>query len=284
MSQSSAVATTCWVDGRLVGDAPSVLATDHGLTVGDGVFETCKVIDGHAFALTRHLRRLARSAAGLGLAVPDATLVRSGITDVLAAAHLPFGRLRITMTGGPGPLGSVRADVAPTYVVLASTVQRPAPSVSVAVVPWVRNERSAVVGLKTTSYAENVVALAYARERGAGEALLANTRDELCEGTGSNVLLALDGCLVTPPLTSGALAGITRELLLEWAQRAGLPIQERAVGMAELADADEVALMSSTRDVQPVHAVDSRLLPAPGPLVAAAAALFAQAAAADNDP
>ena len=284
MSQSSAVATTCWVDGRLVGDAPSVLATDHGLTVGDGVFETCKVVNGHAFALTRHLRRLARSAAGLGLAVPDVSLVRSGITDVLVAAHLPFGRLRITMTGGPGPLGSVRADVAPTYVVLASAVQRPAPSVAVAVVPWVRNERSAVVGLKTTSYAENVVALAYARERGAGEALFANTRDELCEGTGSNVLLALDGCLVTPPLTSGALAGITRELLLEWAQHAGLPIQERAVGMAELADADEVALMSSTRDVQPVHAVDSRLLPAPGPLVAAAAALFAQAAAADDDP
>ena len=196
MTRSSAFATTCWVDGRLVGDAPSVLATDHGLTVGDGVFETFKVIDGHVFALTRHLRRLARSAAGLGLAVPDVELVRSGITDVLAAAHLPFGRLRVTMTGGPGPLGSDRADVAPTYVVLASAVQRPTPSAAVAVVPWVRNERSAVVGLKTTSYAENVVALAYARRRGAGEALFANTRDELCEGTGSNVLLALDGRLI----------------------------------------------------------------------------------------
>lgn len=284
MSQASGVATTCWVDGRMVGDTPSVLATDHGLTVGDGVFETCKVVDGQVFALTRHLRRLARSAAGLGLAVPDADLLRSGISTVLAAAHLPFGRLRITMTGGPGPLGSDRADVAPTYVVLASAVPRPTPSVAVAVVPWVRNERSAVVGLKTTSYAENVVALAYARARGAGEALLANTRDELCEGTGSNVLLALDGHLVTPPLSSGALAGITRELLLEWAQREGLAIEERAVGLGELARASEVALTSSTRDVQPVHAVDGRQLPAPGPLVAAAADVFARWAGADLDP
>ena len=284
MSQSSAAATVCWVDGHLVGDTPSVRATDHGLTVGDGVFETCKVVDGQPFALTRHLQRLARSAAGLGLTVPDVALVRSGVAAVLAAAHLPFGRLRITMTGGPGPLGSDRADVAPTYVVLASAVPRPAPSAAVAVVPWVRNERSAVAGLKTTSYAENVVALAYARERGAGEALFANTRDELCEGTGSNVLLALDGQLVTPPLSSGALAGITRELLLEWAQREGLPIEERTVGLAELARASEVALTSSTRDVQPVHAVDGRSLSLPGPLVAAAADVFARAAASDLDP
>ncbi len=284
MTQSSAVVTVCWVDGHLVGDTPSVRATDHGLTVGDGVFETCKVVDGQPFALTRHLRRLARSAAGLGLAVPDAALVRSGIADVLGAAHLPFGRLRITMTGGPGPLGSDRSDVAPTYVVLASPVPRPASSASVAVVPWVRNERSAVAGLKTTSYAENVVALAHARQRGAGEALFANTRDELCEGTGSNVLLALDGQLVTPPLSSGALAGITRELLLEWAQREGLPIHERAIGLGELAGASEVALTSSTRDVQPVHAIDGRQLPVPGPLVAAAVDLFARSAAADLDP
>ncbi len=284
MSRSSPAATVCWVDGRLVGDTPSVLATDHGLTVGDGVFETCKVVDGQPFALTRHLTRLARSAAGLGLAVPDVALVRSGIAAVLAEAHLPFGRLRVTMTGGPGPLGSDRGDVEPTYIVLASPVPRPTPSVAVAVVPWVRNERSAVAGLKTTSYAENVVALAFARERGAGEALFANTRDQLCEGTGSNVLLAVDGQLVTPPLSSGALAGITRELLLEWAHRDGLVIHQRPVGLDELARASEVALTSSTRDVQPVHAVDGRVVPAPGPLVAAAAAVFTRAADADPDP
>lgn len=273
-----------WVDGRLVGDEPALRATDHGVTVGDGVFETCTVREGQVFALSRHLRRLHRSASGLGLVAPDLDLVRAGVAAVLQAHHLPFGRLRITMTAGPGPLGSARADVAPTYVVLAASVDRPAPSTSVALAPWVRNERSPVVGLKTTSYAENVVALAYAQQRGASEALMANTRGELCEGTGSNVLLVLDGELVTPPLSSGALAGITRELVLEWAAREGLAITERPVALAELAVAQEVALTSSTRDVQPVHAVDDRRLDAPGPFVAAAAAIFARAAAADIDP
>lgn len=273
-----------WVDGRLVGDQPALRAHDHGVTVGDGVFETCKVKYGQAFALSRHLRRLTRSAAGLGLAPPDLDLLREGVDAVLRASDLPFGRLRITMTGGPGPLGSDRSDVAPTYLVLASPLPRPAASTSVVVVPWVRNERSAVAGLKTTSYAENVVALAYARERGASEALMANTRGELCEGAGSNVLVALDGQLMTPPLSSGALAGITRELLLEWAGRAGLSILQRPVMLDELAAADEVGLTSSTRDVQPAHAVGSRELRMPGPVIAAAAALFAEAAAADMDP
>lgn len=273
-----------WVDGRLVGDEPALRGYDHGLTVGDGVFETCKVQRGHPFALSRHLRRLARSAAGLGLPEPDADYLREGVRVVLSDADLAFGRLRITMTGGPGPPGSDRASAAPTYVVLAAPLARPAVSTAAVLAPWTRNENSAVAGLKTTSYAENVVALAYARERGASEALLANTRGELCEGTGSNVLLAFDGELVTPPLSSGALAGITRELLLEWAQDQGVVIIERPVPLGELGRAAEVALLSSTRDVQPVHRLDEERLPAPGPLTALAAELFAGSAGGNLDP
>ena len=272
-----------WVDGRLVDDEPSLRAYDHGLTVGDGVFETCKVQDGVPFALTRHLARLARSAEGLGLPVPDEAKVREGVAAVLARDPIAFGRLRITMTGGPGPLGSDRGSADPTYVVLAGPLPARAPSAAVVVAPWTRNECSAVAGLKTTSYAENVVALAFARERGASEALLTNTKGELCEGTGSNVLLAVGGTLVTPPLSSGALAGITRALLLEWAPL-DLPIEERPVRLAELVEADEVALLSSTRDVQPVHSVDGRQLPAPGPLIASAADLFRRTAAVSPDP
>jgi branched-chain amino acid aminotransferase len=279
-----------WVDGRLVApDEASVRAHDHGLTVGDGVFETCVVRGGHPFALTRHLRRLATSAHGLGLPAPDEALLREAVAEVLRdradrdAEPLAHGRLRITMTGGAGPLGSGRDDAPPTLLVLASPVPRPDPSTAVHVVPWVRNERSSVAGLKTTSYAENVVALARAHERGASEALFANTRDELCEGTGSNVLVALDGVAVTPPLSSGCLAGITRELLLEWAAGGGVDVVERAVSMDELARAQEVLLTSSTRDVQPVHRVDDRELRL-GPVGAALAALFRARAADDLDP
>jgi branched-chain amino acid aminotransferase len=137
-----------------------------------------------------------------------------------------------------------------------------------------------VAGAKTTSYAENVVALGYARERGAAEALFANTVGNLCEGTGSNVFVALDGELVTPPLTAGCLAGVTRELVLEWcgARAADVPL-------ARLAEVSEVFLTSSTRDVQAVRAVDGRVLAAaPGPLTEAAAATYAERAAATSDP
>ena len=86
----------------------------------------------------------------------------------------------------------------------------------VATVPWPRNERSAVAGLKTTSYAENVVALAHAQERGAAEALMPNTHGQLCEGTGSNVFVVREGVLLDSTATSGCLPGITRDLVIEW--------------------------------------------------------------------
>jgi branched-chain amino acid aminotransferase len=274
---------TVWVDDGLVAAADArVSVFDHGLTVGDGVFETAKVIDGVPFALTRHLRRLERSAAGLGLAPPAGERVRDAVRavidanpDVVAAP----ARLRVTVTGGPAPLGSDRGDARPTLLVALAPMRRWDPTAKVVVAPWVRNERSATAGLKTTSYAENVLALAYARGRGAAEALLANSVGELCEGTGSNVFLVRDGRVVTPSLRSGCLAGVTRQLLLEWAPE----IVETDLPMRDLDAADEVFLTSSTRDVQPVHAVDDRPLE-PGPVTARLAELFVTRAGADLDP
>lgn len=251
-----------WLGDRLVdANDPAIAIDDHGVTTGDGCFETMKVVQGVPFALTRHLRRLRRSCAGLGIAAPDDALVRQAVDAVVAANGRGVGRVRVTVTAGPAPIGSGRGNGGPTLAVLTGPAPSWAPTAAVAVCPWVRNERSAVAGLKTTSYAENVVALAWAEERGCSEALFANTRDELCEGTGSNVFAGIGGRLVTPPLDSGCLAGVTRELLLEV-----LDVEERAVPIAELAEATEVLLTSSTRDIQPVHELDGRPLEAPGPL------------------
>jgi branched-chain amino acid aminotransferase len=275
-----------WVNGSLVDpDAPSVAALDHGVTVGDGVFETLKVTGGVPFALNRHLRRLASSAGGLGLVSPDVDRLRAGIEAVLGAGEpLERGRLRLTMTGGVGPLGSGRGDAAPSYVVVAGPIGPHEAATNVTVVPWTRNERSAIAGLKTTSYAENVVALAYASARGGSEALFANTRGQLCEGTGSNVFLAMGERLLTPPLSAGCLAGITRELLIEWAIADGVDVEETELGLDDLRSADEVMLTSSTRDVQAVSGVDDRRLDAPGPLTRRVSELFARRAAQNPDP
>ncbi len=272
--------TVVWVNGALVAeDTPSVSALDHGLTVGDGVFETLKVVNGQPFALRRHLDRLERSAAGLGLPLPDRRRVADACGTVVARLDTDeIHRLRITYTAGRGPLGSDRTDAEPTLTLAASPAPTWAAGAAVAMAPWPRNERSPLVGLKTTSYADNVVALAWARERGAGEAIFVNTAGRLCEGTGSNVFLVLDGELVTPALRSGCLAGITRELVLEWTDAT-----EADVPADALETASEAFLTSSTRDVQPIVAVDGRRLDA-GPVTAQAAAEFARRSAIDVDP
>ncbi len=273
-----------WAEGRLVGQEEAALsAVDHGVTVGDGVFETCTVLDGQVFALTRHLRRLARSATGLGLAAPDEQKVRDGVAAVLEEAVRALGafdgRLRITVTAGVGPLGSGRVAGAQTVVVAVQDGAMAPTSRSVRS-PWPRNERSAVAGLKTTSYAENVVALADAVSKGGDEAILANTVGELCEGTGSNVFVERGGELVTPTLESGCLAGITRALLLEWGAEAGLPVREAREGELPFSVLDEVTrgeaqlvLTSSGRNVQPVTWLDGADV-AVGEVSAAARELF----------
>ncbi|WP_326691925.1 MULTISPECIES: aminodeoxychorismate lyase [unclassified Streptomyces] len=270
-----------WLDGGLR-DAHSaqVSVLDHGLTVGDGVFETVKTTDGTAFALTRHLNRLATSARGLGLPEPDLDEVRRACSAVVTANPTPRGRLRITYTGGLSPLGSDRGEAAPTLVVALDEAGRRPDSTSVITVPWTRNERGAVTGLKTTSYAENVVALARARQQAASEALFANTHGQLCEGTGSNVFVVLQGELHTPPLASGCLAGITRALAVEWTGA-----KETELPMDALESAEEIFLTSTLRDVQAVARLDGRTLPgAPGPVTAKAMRVFEERSAADIDP
>ncbi|MEV8411133.1 aminodeoxychorismate lyase [Streptomyces niveus] len=270
-----------WVNGGLrAADAAQVSVLDHGLTVGDGIFETVKTVRGRPFALTRHLDRLTRSARGLGLPDPDHDEVRAACAAVLDANPVDMGRMRITYTGGLSPLGSDRGDAGPTLVVAVGETHRRPDTTAVITVPWTRNERGAVTGLKTTSYAENVVALARAREQDASEALFANTVGDLCEGTGSNVFVVLDGQLHTPPVSSGCLAGITRALTVDWtgAQETRLPFDV-------LDRADEIFLTSSLRDVQAVHLVDGRTLPgAPGPVTAKAMRVFEERAAGDLDP
>jgi branched-chain amino acid aminotransferase len=270
-----------WLNGAVLdSDDARISVRDHGLTVGDGVFETMKVVDGVPFSLTRHLTRLATSAGRLGLAAPDEAMLRKGAKELMSA-HAPgeVGRLRITVTGGDGPPGTERGSSGPTVLMVAGPAGSWPVSAALATVPWSRNENSAVAGAKTTSYAENVVALAYAKERGAAEALFLDTRGNLCEGTGSNIFLIVAGRLVTPALSTGCLAGVTRGLVIEWN---GATEDELPAGVLD--EADEAFITSSTRDVQAVHAVDARTYAAPGPVTAAVIAEFAERSGADPDP
>lgn len=263
--------TVLWINGGLVDEVDArVSPFDHGLLTGDGVFETLRVAGGRPFAARRHLDRLARSAAGMGLPCPPAAVVLGAMEDVIGANDLLEGRLRVTLTGGPSPLGSDRGAQGPTLMVAGGALPDWPPAADVAIAPWPRNELGALAGIKSISYGENVVALAHARARGAGEAIFANLAGKLCEGTGTNVFVGIGGRLVTPPLAAGCLAGVTRELVMDL-----VDVVEVDLPIEALATADEAFLTSSTRDVQPIRAVDGQPLPVcPGPLSRAAAVAF----------
>ena len=244
-----------WLNGDLIADA-SVSVLDHGFTVGDGVFETIKTISGVPFALDRHLARLNSSAFGMMLPVPNSDLVRSAVNELLTHSSYPIGRMRITWSAGAGGAGSKRPEVMePTLVLTHHAAGQWPPTAKVVTVPWPRSERSPLVHLKTTSYAENVLALAQAQDVGADEAIFFNYQGALSEGTGSNVIVLLDGAWVTPSLSCGVLPGVTRALAIEWCG-----VVERCISRDDFDSAQSALLASSTRDLQPISSVDGRTL------------------------
>jgi branched-chain amino acid aminotransferase len=235
-------------------DQAWVSVFDHGFTVGDGVFETCKVINGQVFALSRHLRRLSKSAEITDLPPINLANTRELVQELLEVdkALLPAtARLRITFTAGAGPLGSDRSNAEPTLVCVWDSFTPPTQSATLVTSPWRRATGQATQGAKTTSYIENVLALKHAKAHGGTEALIFNESGRVCEGTGSNIFAVFSQSVATPPLADGCLAGITRELILEW-----FDATERSLTNADLLQADAVFLSSTTRDIQPVARFD----------------------------
>ena len=280
-------AHSAWVDGRLVASGgPHLRADDHGVLVGDGVFETLLVVtDGSgtraAFALQRHLDRLRRSAGILRIDCPFSDEELRDATRQCVGAAPDAGIVRITLTSGGGPLNSTRGGGRASVIVMAGD-RPPAhmPGTAVAVVPYTRNERGAMAGVKTTSYAENVLALHYARERGATEAIFADTQGRVSEGTGSNIFWSDGHRLHTPPLDTGCLAGVTRELIMEQVE-----VTETHLTVDDLPRVPEAFLASSTRNVQSIGRIDKAELPVvDGPLTCAAAEAMAHLLATDIDP
>lgn len=272
-----------WINQRVVPVSQATVSVfNRGFMSGFGVFETLKVTDGNPFAVRRHIDRLLRSAQIVGFELPERAVVVHGIEELLAAnPECVNGPSRLRITATPSAQSALPDSPETTTVVMTVETQPPhPPELKVVTAPWPHNERGPLVGAKTTSYADNLAILRWARSRNADEALLANTGGLLCEATTANVLYCLDGkTLATPSLASGCLGGVTRELLVQW----GLVV-EADVEMADLASASEILIASSTRDLIPVVNFDGRSLPAPGPRGSEAMAEFSRRAGLDIDP
>ena len=270
-----------WLNGKLLRtDEAQISVLDHAITVGDGTFEAIPVVRGSAFALRRHLARLRRTVSRLGLVLDrDDNELRNAVQEVIEANGDRADHVRLTVTAGSSTLTSARSSVRPTVLIGSTARIRREQIASVLLAPWCRNERGVLAGLKTSSYLENVLALRYANERGVSELLFSNTQGELCEGIGSNVFLSIEGELITPPLSSGCLPGITRELVIELVK-----VTERNIQMEDLERVSEAFLTASTRNVQPIYCIEDRRLEAPGPLTLQAQRAFAQLQEQSADP
>ena len=250
-----------WINGQLIDENEVKISPfDHGLLTGDGVFETMVAYQETPFAFSRHYRRLERSASVFGLSLPEADTLLSACRDVVRANAVCPGRIRVTVTGGRAPLGSEKGDYPETVIVAAGKLPEQPEITEVVTVPFARNEHGALVGLKTISYGENVVALAHARARGAREAIFGNVDGNLCEGTGSNIFIVNNGQLITPPLSAGCLPGVTRALVADLCDVANINLQQTDTHLSKLKDVDSAFLTSTLRGVQPIGRVDGKPL------------------------
>ncbi|MEC5125175.1 aminotransferase class IV [Verrucomicrobiales bacterium BCK34] len=252
------------LNGKLINSGEGVVsAQDLALVQGQAVFETLAIYEGRIFAAGRHWKRLSRGAELFGLRNPAASELESGINAVLEANQLSSfkkARARVTLTAGE-PEGRFENLPDRTNVIIEVS---PAPSytetASIITVPFARNEQGALCGVKTINYGENVIALRLARDAGADEAVFPNTAGDVCEGSWSNFFCSLDGEMITPPLESGCLPGVTREIILELARDRGIEIQERPLAIKDLNRVEAAALTSTLREIQPVRQIDGRPL------------------------
>ena len=241
------------LDGDVMDVAQATIpVTDEGLLRGDGVFEVVRLYDGRPYGLEEHLERMARSAATLRLPF-DIDAVRDDVETLLERTEPADGGLRLLVTRGGRRIGIIEdLPVIPETVALATVTY---------------TTTRVLDGVKSLSYAANMLASRIARERGADEALLVTPHGRVLEGPTTSFFYVLGGALCTPPLEDRILDSITRRALF-----AVTDATERITTLDDLREASEAFLASSAREVQPVRAIDDIAIPAaPGPLSLAAA-------------
>jgi len=275
------MAATVNVNGRITGERDAVISVfDHGFVYGEGIYETMRTYHGRPFLYDRHARRLRRSAQMIALDVPftDAGLA-SQIDDTMTAAHLNGAEayIRVLLTRGIGELTyDLNATPVPSVVIIVKPQVDPPPEVyangvRVVIVDVVRNHQGSVNPMiKNNNMMNCALAMQEALRRGGFEGVMRNYLGELTECTTANLFIVKEGVALTPPLDAGLLPGITREYLFDIGKDVGIAVREAVLRDADLYDADEAFLTSTTREAVPIVKVDDRIIATgkPGPVTA----------------
>ena len=261
-----------WCDGavRPIEDV-LISGLDRTVLYGLGAFETVRLHGGRPFLFDRHLQRLQRSLVAVALPVPTAVAgLAAGVVELAARLDAPEALCRVTVTGGAGPDA---AGIAGTGQHVMAQL-RPVPSesrrpVAVGLAPFAHDSRSPLTGVKTTSYLVHYLQREQAEASGRLDDLMVDLDGHVTEGTVSNAFAVRDGRLVTPPVSVGILAGITRGVVLELAAELRLRVEERPLPVAELARVDEFFLTGAGKCLVAADVLDGRILPAARPVTTA---------------
>lgn len=255
------MAENIYINGSLVPRSKARISVfDHGFLYGYGLFETMRAYDENIFLLDRHVARLTKSAKSIGINLAGIDL-KKACRDTLTANALQSARVRLTVSHGDSAgFPWLEAENRPTVVVTAREYQPYSPQVygrgfKAGISSYRRSRYSSLSGIKSTNYLVNVLARREATLDGLDESMLLNEDSYITEGSTSNVFFVKSSGLMTPPLESGILPGITRALVMEIAGTLGINVAEENVSSADLQHFEEAFLTSSMMEIMPLVAV-----------------------------
>ena len=266
-----------FIDGKYYDERDAKISVfDHGLLYGDGVFEGIRAYHGRVFKLKEHIDRLFCSAKAILLEIPmsHAQIMRA-VVETCRENKIRDGYIRLVVTRGAGTLGlNPNRCKNPSVIIIAGSIQLYPPALyqrgmDIVTVPTTRNLHSALnPAIKSLNYLNNVLAKIEANNSGCEEAVMLNAEGFVAECTGDNLFIVKNGELFTPPLSAGALYGITRLTVIELAQESGLKVSEPNLTRYDLFNADECFLTGTGAEIVPVVKIDGRVIGTgnPGPI------------------
>jgi branched-chain amino acid aminotransferase len=258
-----------YIDGKFYDEKNAKISVfDHGLLYGDGVFEGIRAYHGRVFKLDEHIERLYWSAKAILLTIPmtPAEMTRA-VVETCRKNKCHDGYIRLVVTRGVGTLGlNPNRCARPSVIIIAGKIQLYPQEMydkgmTTVTVPTTRNLVNSVnPAIKSLNYLNNILAKIEANNAGVEEAVMLNNEGYVAECTGDNIFILKKGHLMTPPLSAGALYGITRNTVLELARESGLAVGEPNLSRYDLYTADECFLTGTAAEIIPVTKIDGRII------------------------
>ncbi len=284
-----------YIDGKFYDEANAKISVfDHGLLYGDGIFEGIRAYNGRVFKLKEHIDRLFYSAKALLLELPMShTALMKATVETCRKNKIRDGYIRLVVTRGVGTLGlNPNRCKKPSVIIIAGKIQLYPPSLyargmDIITVPTTRNLHSALnPAIKSLNYLNNILAKIEANNGGCEEAIMLNAEGFVAECTGDNIFIAKAGKLFTPPLSAGALYGITRQTVIDLAEKSGIKVTEPNLTRYDLFNADECFLTGTGAELIPVVKIDGRVIGTgkPGPITKSLVAKYRTLTNASGEP